>query len=90
MIEEIHAQISGQVQGVGFRSLVSRYALKHSIKGFVQNLSDGRVEICAQGERSAIQEFFNEIRVNPGRAFIERFEEKKTECGKKYSTFQVL
>ncbi len=89
MMEEIHAEISGLVQGVGFRSLVSRYALEHNIKGFVRNLPDGRVEICAQGEAVAIKEFFNEIRQFPGRASIERFEEKKIECGKKHSTFQV-
>jgi acylphosphatase len=88
-MEEIHAKISGIVQGVGFRSLVSRYAVAHNIKGFVRNLPDGRVEICAQGEARAIKEFFNEIRQNPGRASIERFEEKKSESGKKHSAFEV-
>jgi acylphosphatase len=89
MMEEIHAVISGLVQGVGFRSLVSRYAVAHNIKGFVRNLPDGKVEICAQGAAVAIREFFNEIRQVPGRASIERFEEKKTSCGKKYSTFLI-
>ncbi len=88
-MEEIHATISGLVQGVGFRSLVKRYALAHNIKGFVRNLPDGKVEICAQGEAVAIQKFYNQIRKEPGRAAIERFEEKKVEFGIKHSAFQV-
>jgi acylphosphatase len=89
MMEEIHAKVTGLVQGVGFRSLVSRYALEHNIKGFVRNLPDGTVEICAQGAAVALKEFFNEIRKSPGRASIERLEEKKTECGIKHSSFRV-
>ena len=89
MIEEIHVFISGQVQGVGFRARVARYALKHNIKGFVRNLPDERVEICAQGAGSAIRAFFKEIRAAPGRALIQSFDEKKTECGQTYSAFEI-
>lgn len=89
MMEEVQVQASGVVQGVGFRSLVHRYALKHGIKGFVRNLPDGRVEICAQGTKGALREFFDDIRKNPGRASIDRFDEKKGECGKIYSTFEI-
>lgn len=90
MIEQIQVYVSGIVQGVGFRSLVGRCALKHNIKGYVRNLEDGQVEICAQGTNKAIQEFFNEIQKNPGRALIERFDEQKAECIKIYSSFEVI
>lgn len=89
MIEEIHSYVSGRVQGVGFRLVVNRHALYHKIRGFVRNLPDGRVEICAQGEIHAIQNFFNDIRENPGRASIDRFEEEKVRCGRLYSSFEV-
>ena len=89
MIAQMLVRVSGRVQGVGFRSLVSRSALKHNIKGYVRNLADGRVEICAQGTTKEIQEFFADIRKNPGRASIERFDEQKTEFGKLYSSFEV-
>ena len=88
-MEEILVHVSGVVQGVGFRFLINQYALKHNIKGFVRNLSDGRVEICAQGTDKEIQEFFDEIYQNPGRALIKRFDEKKRKCNKIHSTFTV-
>ncbi len=89
MIEEIEIRISGHVQGVGFRAVVSRIAAKHSISGFVRNLPDGRVEVRAQGTAPALEKFCDEIRRNPGRAKIERFEKKAAILLKPYSDFAV-
>lgn len=44
--------ISGNVQGVGYRAHVRRAAHQHHIKGFVRNLSDGRVEVFAVYDES--------------------------------------
>lgn len=40
---------SGRVQGVGFRYTTERIACRYDVKGFVRNLSDGRVELVAEG-----------------------------------------
>jgi acylphosphatase len=42
--------ISGVVQGVGFRYSASKAAKRLGVKGFVRNLSDGTVLICAEGK----------------------------------------
>lgn len=54
---EIHAIVRGTVQGVGFRYTTRRLALEIGLKGTVQNLRDGTVEIYAQGTKSQIALF---------------------------------
>ena len=45
---------SGQVQGVGFRFTTVNLAAGQPVAGYVQNLSDGRVEMVAEGEPEAL------------------------------------
>lgn len=40
---------------VMFRDFATRKARKVGVKGFVQNLADGTVEVIAQGERAALE-----------------------------------
>ena len=49
--------VTGIVQGVGFRPLVYRMAIKCKLNGIVRN-HGGNVEIIIQGEESQIQLFF--------------------------------
>ena len=46
--------VSGRVQGVGFRWFVVRRAEQLGVRGWARNLSDGRVEIVAAGDASAL------------------------------------
>jgi len=40
--------IFGKVQGVFYRKFVSRNMMKKQYKGYIQNLSDGTVEVVAE------------------------------------------
>jgi acylphosphatase len=52
---------SGRVQGVGFRYTVRQIATSFSVTGFVENLSDGRVRLVAEGARAELDQFLDKI-----------------------------
>ena len=53
---------SGNVQGVGFRYTTKSVATGFEITGIVRNLSDGRVQLVAEGERTELEMFLTAIR----------------------------
>lgn len=62
MAEQRTVLFSGDVQGVGFRATTQRLAADVAITGTVRNLSDGRVELIAEGEPAEIDHFIKLIR----------------------------
>jgi acylphosphatase len=56
----------GEVQGVGFRYTAVRIASTRGIAGYVKNLSDGRVEILAEGPEAEVDSFIEEVRREMG------------------------
>jgi acylphosphatase len=53
---------SGNVQGVGFRATAVMIARDHPVVGYVKNLSDGRVELLAEGAPDAVEKFLKAVR----------------------------
>lgn len=49
----VTAWVRGRVQGVGFRWWTRARALELGLAGWARNLDDGRVEVVAEGPRSA-------------------------------------
>jgi len=49
------------VQGVGFRFTTQRLANELNLTGWVRNLSDGRVEILAEGSKEKTQELIDQL-----------------------------
>ena len=52
---------SGRVQGVGFRATCHWLAGGFKVVGYVRNLSDGRVELVAQGDPTEIDRYLDAI-----------------------------
>ena len=67
--------LAGRVQGVGYRYFAMRAAARHDILGTVKNLVDGRVEILAEGERDAMEQFKMELATGPALARVASLEE---------------
>ena len=56
-----HMIFSGRVQGVGFRFTAHRMAGRHRLTGYVRNLTDGTVEMLAQGPAQDIDDCIRDI-----------------------------
>ncbi|MDQ2839221.1 MAG: acylphosphatase [Actinomycetota bacterium] len=56
------AWVHGQVQGVGFRWWTRSRALELGLVGRATNLSDGRVEVLAEGDRDALDRLVEQLR----------------------------
>jgi acylphosphatase len=53
---------SGDVQGVGFRATAAALARDYPVTGWVRNLSDGRVQLLAEGPEESVRAFLDAIR----------------------------
>ena len=67
--------ISGSVQQVGFRAATRRQALAFGLTGFARNLDDGRVEVQASGEPTAVQALLDWLHCGPALARVTSVEE---------------
>jgi len=56
-----HVFYTGIVQGVGFRYTTQRFAEDLQLTGWVKNLSDGRVEMVAEGPKPKVLELFERL-----------------------------
>lgn len=62
------AHVHGHVQGVGFRWWTRSRALELGLAGYAKNLSDGRVEVVAEGEQERVDALVNLLREFPSTA----------------------
>ncbi len=58
----IKVEVTGIVQGVGFRPFVYRIALKNYVQGYVRNRGDAGVEILAEGCKRDVQGFLRDLK----------------------------
>ena len=54
-VPALHFNITGQVQGVGFRYAMCSEARRLRLTGWVRNCTDGSVEAVAVGDEAALQ-----------------------------------
>ena len=57
--------VRGAVQGVGFRWWTRARALELGLVGHARNMPDGRVEVVAQGDRTAVERLEVLLREHP-------------------------
>jgi len=62
------AFVRGRVQGVGFRWWARARAVELGLAGSVANLSDGRVQVVAEGDRAACERLLELLQEQPSAA----------------------
>lgn len=89
-MKKIRAIVSGQVQGVGFRMSTRSQARQIGIDGFVRNLSNGDVEIVAQGETEKVDQLLEWAKFGPPSAVVNKLEvEVLVDNGKELKGFEI-
>lgn len=84
-----HYLVSGRVQGVCFRHYTVLEAEKWGISGTVSNLSNGNVEVFAQGDESSIFKFESFLHIGPRSAQVERVEKEVFDGKEVYRGFDI-
>jgi acylphosphatase len=72
--------VSGQVQGVGYRFFAARVARELGLRGWVRNLSDGRVEAYAAGPARRLEDFEGRLRQGPPAGEVRGIEVEEVSC----------
>jgi len=88
-MQRVHVTISGDVQGVGFRSWVRRQAQELGLTGWVRNRDDGTVEVVAEGTRSALDELVKRCRRGPETAWVADVAVQWSDATDEFVTFEV-
>ena len=88
-VKAIRAIVTGRVQGVGFRYATLSEAQKRNLTGWVRNLSDGRVEVGAQGPLPAVDDFVAWLAIGPRLASVVDVEVTPVEPEAGLATFRV-
>ncbi len=89
MIRRVRLLVAGRVQGVWYRDGTRRRALALGLTGWVRNLSDGRVEVLAEGPEAALRSLADWCREGPPLARVESVEETWEEATGGFDTFEV-
>ena len=85
----LHLYFQGRVQGVGFRWAVREVATGFDVTGWVRNLSDGRVELLAEGEREELEAFQEAIPKAGLRRFIRTMSADWSEGTGEFRGFEI-
>ena len=83
-MERRTVHFAGRVQGVGFRYTVVSVARRYAVTGYVQNLSDGRVVLVAEGPAVELDRFLAEL----GETMRAYIRETRFELGSPTGEFQ--
>ncbi len=73
-MKRAHIWVSGRVQGVWYRATARDVAQRLGLTGWVRNLPDGRVEIVAEGDETALEEFIKWCWEGPPLARVDNVE----------------
>jgi acylphosphatase len=85
----VHVFVSGLVQGVFFRQNAKRVADSLGLRGWVRNLSDGRVEAVIEGPEEKVAEMIEWLKRGPPLARVERVEVIREEYKGEYRDFKI-
>lgn len=85
----LRLRISGRVQGVGFRWYARAVAEELGVLGYVRNLPTGEVEILAEADGTALEEFLEAMRRGPRHAVVREVRTQAVEPEGRFGSFRI-
>jgi acylphosphatase len=76
-VRALRLQLSGRVQGVGFRWFTRQAARELGLTGRVRNLPDGSVEVEVAGGNESLEAFRERLRQGPRGSRVTGLEEQE-------------
>jgi acylphosphatase len=89
-MKRLTALVSGKVQRVGYRARIIQLANGLGLKGFVENLSDGRVRITAEGDDEKIKLFEEAIDIRNTFIQVNDIEKNYSQPNGEFGSFYKL
>jgi acylphosphatase len=80
---------SGDVQRVGYRGVVERFARKMKLTGFVENIKPYDVRIVCEGNKTIIDSFIRLIKVKEYPVDVENLDVKFEEATGEFDYFEI-
>lgn len=89
-LASIQVTVSGRVQGVYFRSFVTRRARELGLTGYARNLPFREaVEVYAEGEKDQLAKLIDHLKLGPPPARVDKVEVDWSEYTGNYPDFGV-
>ncbi|MBU1186741.1 MAG: acylphosphatase [Acidobacteria bacterium] len=85
-----HIFVSGRVQGVFFRDHSRRWAADLRLYGWTRNLQDGRVEVCAEGEKEHLTALIDRLRQGSPLSLVENVDVFWQDYQNEFTTFRII
>jgi acylphosphatase len=79
----------GRVQGVNFRDFTQREAANFKVVGYVKNMTDGTVQVVAEGQRPDLLHFIEVLMSGPPHAAVNSVETQWLEPTGSYIDFSI-
>lgn len=87
--ERVHIIVHGRVHGVTFRESTRHRAIELGLAGLVRNLTDGTVEIIAEGPRDALEKLVQWAHQGPSASRVDHVEVEFGKTRGEYKSFIV-
>ena len=81
--------VQGIVQGVSYRFFTVDMAKQYNIRGYCRNLSDGNVEVIAEGDEGMVNEFIKQLKIGPPAAHVTGIDVKWDNSDSGFDDFDI-
>lgn len=86
---QLYLLISGKVHGVGFRHFTYTNATKLGLNGYAKNLSNGQVEVVAEGDKEQLYTLVRHLRIGPSASTVDNVNIEERDYTGEFNSFGI-